>query len=315
MGTASGVFLFAPEDSYLSFFNSPYIGHRRCSAVDIYPSHEKWHGPGFSPCEGVVKEIRKFKMGRKKSFPTEDYDYAIGIAPDGHDGFLVRMLHCEPAVDEGTYVQAGDYLGKLLRSRYFNYWTGPHYHVEVLHPKDFNRPSQSVPISVNLVTPKIQPSEISNQIECEVSKCTRNIVICGSQSQSYAISDKHYGHLASIGTLFGIIDAGIPHYKQGGILGAEIQKTDSQVQAFGASLGWAIPSDESLIQFSMRDDLIVILDGERIGGISTHIYSKRQLIHGRPPIFLLPRNQDQFEGRFVEGDSVVLSLNHSGGSG
>jgi hypothetical protein len=308
VGTASGVSLFAPEDSYLSFFNSPYVGHRRCSAVDIYPSHEEWYGPVFSPCDGVIQKIRKFKMGQKKSFPTEDYDYAIGIAPEGHEGLLVRVLHCMPDIEIGDSVEKGENLGKTIRSRYFNYWTGPHYHVEVMLPDHFSRPSQSYPIEIRQERVQLHEVDFSEQIECEISKIKRNLLICESRNLSFVSIGQRYGHLASIDEVFGILDAGIPHYEQGGILTDRVLGIESKVEALGTQLGRVVSSDETVALFAVGKGIRVNLDGERIGGVSTHFYSKSQLIGNRPPIFLIPKKSNQFHGWFSEGDRFTLSV-------
>ncbi|NHJ14314.1 MAG: hypothetical protein EAX95_11595 [Candidatus Thorarchaeota archaeon] len=311
VGIASGVHIYAPDDSYISYFNSPYIGHRRCSAIDIYPSHGDWNGPAIAPCDGKVSMIRRTRMGRKKPFPTEDFDYAIGITPDDQDDTVVRVLHCSTPLEIGDRVSCGDHLGHLIRSRYFNYWTGPHYHIEAMNPAHFVRPSQSYPISVEKRKLRLKMPEISNQIVCEILKCTRDLVICGSRELPFVSCENHYGHLAMTGESFGIMDAGVPHYNQGGILIDTFTEAGSQVKAFGTSMGHLLYSTDTLAQFVTEKGIVVILEGERISGLSTHLYSKSQLISGHPPLFLIPKTQGQFEDRFSKGDQVVLSVEAS----
>ena len=137
IGKANGVGIAIPDDAYFSFFNSPYIGHRNCSSVDVYPSHNEWAGPAFSPVKGTVVKLKQIRMGKKRKFETNEYDYATGIKPIDNEDSILRILHCDPTVKIGDEVAPGDEIGSLLRSRYFNFWTGPHYHIDVVNSKFF----------------------------------------------------------------------------------------------------------------------------------------------------------------------------------
>ena len=118
VGSAKGINIHAPDDAYFSYFNSPYIGHSIGSVVDIYPNHQEWCGVIESPVSGKVVKIKKIQMGQPRNFPTEDYDYAVGILPEGSDDYIIRLLHCEPVVVEDEQVSLGDPIGKTIRSRY-----------------------------------------------------------------------------------------------------------------------------------------------------------------------------------------------------
>ena len=63
VGSAAGIDLFAPVDAYFSYFNSPYVGHKQGTSIDIYPSHEEWGGPAYSPIAGQVIRVKKMRMG------------------------------------------------------------------------------------------------------------------------------------------------------------------------------------------------------------------------------------------------------------
>ena len=65
LGVAAGVVLWAPSDAYFSYYNSPYIGHENGAAVDIYPAHASWDGPGFSPVDGGLRGggVNHFRQG------------------------------------------------------------------------------------------------------------------------------------------------------------------------------------------------------------------------------------------------------------
>ncbi|MFX0053369.1 MAG: hypothetical protein ACFFAX_06475 [Promethearchaeota archaeon] len=309
IGVAGGISLYAHDDSYLSYFNSPFIGHRRFSSIDVYPADGAWDGPAFSPIDGKVTQVRTLKMGKKKAFPTSSRDYAIAIAPEDVKDTVVRILHCIPRVSKGDVVSKGDFIGSLIRSRYFCFWTGPHYHIEAMHPRDFIRPSQSFPIIAETGKISTDLGDSTNQFECEVMKYTPDILVCGSREIPSASMNDYHGHLAIIGDSSSILDAGVPHYNQGGLLGNTSPEIDSAVQAFGVPIGNVSSVSESFVQFTMGKNIIVSLEGENLGGISTHLYSNSQMINGRPPVLLIPKERNQYEGRLSEGDIVVLSLN------
>jgi hypothetical protein len=311
IGVAGGVSFYAHDDSYLSYFNSPFIGHRRFSSIDVYPADGYWDGPAFSPVDGNVTEIRTLTMGKKKVFPTSPSDYAIGVAPDGVEDAVVRILHCRPRVSVGDTVSKGDFIGNLIRSRYFCFWTGPHYHIEAMRPKDFIRPSQSFPIVVETGKVSTISGDSTNQYECEVMRCTQDIVVCRSREIPSASMNDYHGHLAAIGYSSSILDAGVPHYDQGGLLGDTIPEIGSPILAFGVSVGLVSAISEPFVQFTTEKNVIASLDGENLGGLSTHLYSKRLLIDGHPPIFLIPEERNQYEGRLSEGDCIILSISIS----
>jgi hypothetical protein len=250
-------------------------------------------------------------MGKKKAFPTSSRDYAIAIAPDGVENTVVRILHCRPRISVGDIISKGDFIGSLIRSRYFCFWTGPHYHIEAMHPKDFVRPSQSFPIIVETGKVSTISGDSTNQYECEVMKCTEDIVVCNSREIPSASMNHYHGHLAVNDSSSSILDAGVPHYNQGGLLGDTIPEIDSPIQAFGVSVGYVSSISESFVQFIMEKNVIASLDGETLGGLSTHLYSNRQLVNGLIPIFLIPERRNQFEGLLSVGDSIVLSINMS----
>ncbi|MFW9913213.1 MAG: hypothetical protein ACFFEU_12110 [Candidatus Thorarchaeota archaeon] len=311
IGVAGGISLYAHDDSYISYFNSPFIGHRRSSSIDVYPADGTWDGPAFSPIDGKVTELRTLTMGKKKAFPTSSRDYAIAIAPDGVEDTVVRILHCRPRISVGDIVSKGDFIGSLIRSRYFCFWTGPHYHIEAMRSKDFIRPSQSFPIIVETGRVSAISGDSTNQYECEVMKCTQDIVVCSSREIASVSMNDYHGHLAIIDGSSSILDAGVPHYNQGGLLGDAIPEIGSPIQAFGSTVGRVSVISESFVQFTMEKNVSVSLDGENLGGLSTHLYSNRQLIDGRPPILLVPEKRNQYEGKLSEGDRIVLGIKES----
>ncbi len=310
VGIASGIKLFAPSDSYFSYFNSPYIGHRRGSSVDIYPSHESWGGPAFSPVDGKVVRVREIAMSGRKIFPSGDRDYAIGIRPEDDSSYLVRIMHCHPNVTVGEPVAKGEEIGELLRSRFFCFWTGPHYHVEVLPETGFLRSSISNPITVDFPKASSVERESLKDIECEVVESSPDVLTGVSRMVSYATAGDLQGHLASLGSTSnaGILDAGVPHYQHGGIVAGPWAEEDTNVEAWNGSIGYVTSSGDCFVQFKTTEDFSPRVDGELIRGVSNHVYPKAQMVGGSPPIYLIPHKMGQFDGTYDEGDVFVLTL-------
>ncbi|MHA2208455.1 MAG: hypothetical protein ACXABV_04745 [Candidatus Thorarchaeota archaeon] len=244
VGVAAGTQLFAPDDSFFSYFNSPFIGHKRSSSIDVYPSHQLWGGPAFSPVDGRIQRVKKLRMGMKKVFPTSDSDYAIAISPDENDEVVVRVLHCKPSVSEGDLVAKGDSIGELLRSRYFCFWTRPHYHIEVMDPTHFHRSSQSFPLEPRFEAVQVISGDDTHKFECEVISCTDDVIIVVAKTNVFAKAGDCYGHLAVLGNNrnIGFIDAGIPHYEQGGVIGNSIVQTGASIGVWNTDVGQVLPS-------------------------------------------------------------------------
>jgi hypothetical protein len=310
VGVASGIELLAPRDSYFSYFNSPYIGHKRGSSVDIYPSHKEWGGPAFSPIDGKIVRVKEIAMGDRKVFPSEDRDYAIAIRPEDDSSYVVRVLHCNPCVSVGQSVTKGDEIGGVLRSRFFCFWTGPHYHVEVMPETGFHRSSKSSPIAVDFPDASSVERGSPKEIECEVVESSADVLIGVSKRASRAKAGDLHGHLACLGAAsnVGILDAGVPHYEHGGVVAGGSAEEDSRVEAWSRAIGLVSSSGDSFVQFKISESFSPRVDGELIRGISNHVYPRSHTVRGLPPVYLIPKKIGQFEERYSEGDIFVLAL-------
>ncbi|MFX0107859.1 MAG: hypothetical protein ACFE7R_06230, partial [Candidatus Hodarchaeota archaeon] len=291
VGVAGDVELYAPEDSYLSFFNSPYVGHQRFSSVDIYPSHGEWLGPCVTPCGGIVSEIRRSKMGRHREFKTEDFDYSIGIRPDSDETKVVRIMHCVPSVSIGNRVDTGDLVGNLIRSRYFNYWTGPHYHVDVMSSEHFLRSTMSFPFEINVEELRVIKSAGDSELDAVVVEAESDRLVVVPNDTTFGRSGNLYGHLTSgeLDGWVGMIDAGIPHYSHGGLFGVSAQKTGCSVSVWGQEIGVGDSIRHRIAQYTRTKRISIEVDKKPLLGISCYLYTKHQLQRGNPPLVLIPR--------------------------
>jgi len=311
VGSAAGIDLFAPADAYFSYFNSPYVGHKQGASIDIYPRHEEWGGPAYSPIAGQVIRIKKMRMGKERIFPSDEADFGIAIAPEGSTD-IARILHCVPEINEGTTVEAGQRLGSLLRSRYFNYWTGPHYHIEIMNARDFSRATKSYPLNVELNSVQQVQQESASELECLITRVTDDVIMAATDDSPLAISGDLVGHVAYCGSdrRYGILDAGVPHYSHGGILGLAQTIEESAVTAWGTDIGYAVANLDSRLPFKRGAPVQPVFEGEIIRGVSCFAFTSKQTVKGVPPVIMIPQQYGGFSGKFAEGDVGVLSFKH-----
>ncbi len=307
-----GFDLSVPSDASLSFFNSPYIGHVNHTAVDIYPAHGDWEGPAYAPIAGTISKIQRIKMGREKNFDSPDYDYAIGIAVPENKNLVFRILHCKPTVEVGQSVEEGEYIGSLLRSRYFNYWTGPHYHVEVMHKDDFKRSSQSIEFD-HFLSGENNMKDIAGvhifEADWEIMQISSNFILLSSKNVEYGILDDYTGHEARIDQLRGILDAGIPHYAHGGLHGINLSKR-SEISIGKNRIGLVEGILPSSILFTQDRSYTINLEGHPVRGFSTYLYSTISVGNKSPPLKVIPLEHSKWLATLAEGDSVKLEFTH-----
>lgn len=310
IGEAKGIKLYAPNDAYFSYFNSPYIAHSHISAIDVYPNHQDWGGPVITPTAGKIVRIQRTKMGRRKEFPTEEYDFGIAIQPDASANAIVRILHCKPTVQEGTIVDQGDQIGTTIRSRYFNYWTGPHFHIEVMHIDTFQRSTRSYPIDVPFRYSATKIKEILQETEFTVSSVTEDCLIGYPRDLSHT-SIGNYSGLSAIDSskkIAGILDGGISHYKQGGVIGHEFPKYGQSIGLQNIQIGSVQKHTEYASFFSRIQSVSSYLNDKELRGLSCFVYPKEYNRKGIPPLVLVPKSYNEFKGVISEGDLCTLKV-------
>ncbi len=308
VGSAVGIKIHAPDDAYFSYFNSPYIGHDMGTAIDIYPHHQEWGGAVETPVSGKIVKIKKMRMGQAKQFPTHEYDHGIGILPEGSESDIVRIMHCEPTVSEGESVNLGDRIGETIRSRYFNYWTGPHYHVEVLALESFERSSKSYPLGLEFAFETRRPSRTNKSIEFLVESVTADHIVGYAENLEYSTIGDLSGLGATIedGSTVGIIDGGLSHYKIGGVIGTSNLKEGSRIKLSDSSIGSVRETKPGVSVFNRGPSIVSFLDDTEIRGLSCFIYPKQYTRKKIPQLILIPKRYGQFKGSFSEGETYEL---------
>ena len=310
IGEANGIMIHSPEDAYFSYFNSPYTGHAHAAAIDIYPYHQEWGGPVASPISGKIVRLQKTKMGRKKEFPTEDFDYGIAIQPEDKDENIVRIMHCKPSLKEGELVDLGDTIGSTIRSRYFNYWTGPHYHVEIMHLDSFPRSTQSYPLELPFRFDSIIARETSTEIEFLVESVTEDHIIGYPRNLSITSIGGFYGLSAfdNESNIVGIIDGGLSHYRHGGIIGHTFPIEGSLVGLRNLPAGMIRYPLKGASFFQRGPSLSCFLNDKKLRGISCFIYPKQFKKQGVPQLVLVPKVYREFIGTVSEGELCKLKI-------
>ncbi len=308
VGSSAGIEILAPRDSYLSYLNSPYVGHSLGAAVDVYPGHQKWSGTVFSPVTGMVKRIQRIRMGRPRPFPTDELDYAVGIEPEGRNDYLVRVLHCRPKVSVGETIAAGESIGSCIRSRYFNYWTGPHYHVEILSEEVFSRSTKSLLLELPVEQVRVvRPSEEREHI-CTVILSEPGRLVCVSDTLPVSRSGPFLGHMVRTSSgRAGLVDGGIPHYTRGGVVIDECLE-DEVVTLWHSQIGAIIDECSSPSVFATNRELKVFVNDERALGLSLFLYPASSFSPSGLPIVIIPREFGAYSERINADDTISLRI-------
>jgi hypothetical protein len=305
--SAANIGFFAPDSAYFSFSNSPYIGHKNASAIDIYPIEGEWGCSVPSPVQGEVVAIKRARMGRKREFVTADFDYAIGIQPSSNSGYVVRILHCKPEVEIGDTIDRLEHLGTAIRSRYFNFWTGPHCHAEVMSSDNFTRSSQSIPL--NMPHTEISSSKAdSANTNVNIVEVTEDRILATGGFGYGKSNSGLFGHLVYTdqNPSLGLLDGGIPHYELAGCLCSPQVKQPDMYRWSIFDIGRQSFDAGNPLRFVTNDRLIFMLDGHKIRGLSFYIFTKHNLIEGEVPLVLIPNEYGGFIGTYEAGDTAEL---------
>ena len=310
IGEAKGIKIHSPEDTYFSYFNSPYIGHARAAAIDIYPYHQEWGGPVASPVSGKIVRIQKIKMGRKKEFPTEEFDYVIAIQPEGTETSIVRIMHCEPILNEGEIFDLGDTIGSTIRSRYFNYWTGPHYHVEIMHLDSLARSTRSYPLELPFRFYSIPSRETSTEVGFLVETVSEDYIIGYAKDLSHTSIGNFFGLSAFDieSNIVGLLDGGLSHYNHGGVIGHTDAIEGSVVGLSKLPTGMIRSSLKGASFFQRGPKISSFINGNELRGLSCFIYPQQYKKQGVPRLVLVPKSYKEFSGNISQGEMCNLSI-------
>ncbi len=213
-----GIKLFTTRDHYVSFFNSPYYSHSVTSAIDIYPNSGLYEEQALSPVDGKVVMVREVHPPEPKSFKASTSDWLIFIRSKDGRHLGIRVLHVKPEVRVGDRIDIGDVLGRHIRSGYFNFWTGPHIHVEIRDLENPLRAKGGYPLTPinNTALQKYAPRNVSNNPNLKIDLLDEEYLIVNPDSWIGRIGG-FWGFACKIGEEIGLLDGGLPHYGRCGV--------------------------------------------------------------------------------------------------
>jgi murein DD-endopeptidase MepM/ murein hydrolase activator NlpD len=294
--------LAVPEDSTISFHNSPYYSHNQGSAIDLYPSNRDFGTPATSPVEGIVRSIRRFKSPTSKWFETPAFEPLILVENKDNPGLLIKILHVDPSVQEGEPVYIGDQIGTHIRSGYFRRLTDPHIHIEVRHRSDPIRARGGFPIRLlNGNESKPFAFDQIRDISGRFSLITDDYALVELDSPLPMLG-YYSGLAASLGDVSGVLDCGIPHYRFGGLHLPSMSRVDSlDILKIGDNVvGRVCKSVNGFIVFETLNPKIMVNTIPILGlSLGLHVGDSRT-------IKVIPVDPLSFP--FVEGDKAEISI-------
>jgi hypothetical protein len=220
VATSESVTIFCPGDGKFSFFNSPYPAHRLLTGIDIYPK-TKFGEPAPSPVSGQVVKIRRVRCPEGRGYKASDYDFVTLIRSSENPERLVKILHVAPELSCGETVEAGDHLGKLLRTGFFNFWTDPHIHLEVRTPQDPIRARGGF-----LLRGLLEVDNVNH-----VKELKGIVTLSGPEYSLITLRENlKFGLPSDVGGRTGLLDGGIPHYGWVGVHTRKPPTPGSQVR-------------------------------------------------------------------------------------
>lgn len=292
--------IYAPKDSYISFFNSPYYAHRETLAIDIYPISEEKRLIAYSPVTGRIKKIFEFKPPTPKFFDGPNVEQLLILESNARSDLHIRLLHIDTEVNVGELISIGDALGTIVRSGFFDFWTAPHLHVEVRKNVNLIRAKGSEPIIPVIKGKGRRDNRVPSTATFEVVSVEENYSLMKSSGDS-RIGGIH-GIGCTVGRDLGILDGGIPHYPFGGtyLPPTHSVKVGDSVKLGSIVLGKVVSVLKNLAFFK-RKPLKAYLNETRIRGISAFLNFK-----ARGLIKIIPMTPHEFQ--HVQGDIVRLTL-------
>ena len=238
-----------------SCYNSPYPAHDRGCAVDLYPDD----GTAPAPLPGEVIDTRTVACPDRPYAVDHDHLIVLDVADDWVGGrgadLLARVLHVDPSVSAGDWVEAGDSLGESVRSGFFGRWVDDHLHLG-FRSSEANpyRASGSLPVS-----PAVPITGTPWGGTGEVIEMGRTYV------RLDAPAHPDPGNWASIAADDGTpLDGGLAHYSGGGAYGAA---ADGSLSLLGTGVGTATPREGTGADVDWGEVRIEV-DGERATGLS-----------------------------------------------
>lgn len=239
--------LYAPDDGFISFFNSPFYSHTNMTGIDIYSSNLSY-GDAFSPVKGTVNAIHSFR-GHSSLPNVSELEYLILVENTNDPKIYTKLLHVKPTIQKGDHIKVGEKIGEFIRSFFFARWTDPHLHAEFRPKEDVVRARGA--FQLNLCQPITEDHQYKEiPLKAKLIKCTPNALFLEVNEEAFS-KQKLAGLKVEIETkkdnalFMGILDAGIPYFGHGGIFTKDACKITPGdiVKLNGFSIGEILETD------------------------------------------------------------------------
>ncbi|SDM04696.1 hypothetical protein [Halarsenatibacter silvermanii] len=212
-----------------SRYNSPYTSHERGCAIDLYPPDDT----APSPAAGEIIDIQTVQTPSKPYAEKEDYliiidtkkgdlDYNTGNG----EPTIARIMHVEPAVSVGEKIEAGDTLGKTVRSGFFAPWVENHLHAG-FRTRDANhlRASGSLPLEIEVDVNPVPWEGRGKVREAGKTFALLDLPVHPAPGEFFAGIADDSGNIP--------LDGGLPHFSSGGSFAQE----DRSIELLGTEVG------------------------------------------------------------------------------
>jgi len=216
--------ILAKKNSLLSFYSSPYPAHRETKALDLSSGGERYDEM-YSPISGEIIAIRKIPAPQFSK--NIDPEYVTAILPEGSD-YALKIIHIEPSLGVGDYVNAGESLGRLIRTEFFREFNDPGIHMEIRAKDDLFRTGGGMEFK-----PVIGKIEGETELEGVITKKTDHYSII--ELSSSGTSGSITGVVCDVNGKKAFLDCTYPWVDYGGIVGA----SDGRVSINGTEIGTA----------------------------------------------------------------------------
>jgi len=266
------VMVYAKNTDFFSFFNSPYYSHVNASAVDIYPKkRDADEALAFSPVEGVISKIHEVKSPTPKHFKASETEHLIVVSPRENPNVAVKLLHINSNLERGAHINVGDYLGKLVRSGFFNFWTNKHLHIEVRSLENPLRAKGAYNIApVNSCDNDLRLQNGNPFEGARFEEIKENYALIGLKEGIVKIGE-FWGFGCISHGVEGVVDGGIPHYGYGGVHLKNSSKTrvGDKIRVGDNTIGTVISVFKNAIKFKCSS-VFIYVNNHLIKGLSMY---------------------------------------------
>jgi len=281
IASAFNVEVYAPDDGCVSFFNSPFLAHKKLEAVDIYPSKAEFGDEVVCPVNGVVKAVKKYPSPTLYPNKLPLYEYLILIECTDNPEIYAKILHARPLVSIDDVIHVGDSIGILNRSGYIPFWVDPHIHVELRNYKDPIRAGGAYRLEIlNTKQSKMTTSRSTPESDLAgtVTHIESRYAVIRPKKDNWENVGNFCGLKVHAGSCVGILDGGVPHMSYGGVLVNEKVRKGDPVSLAGIKIGEVTEPSNGVAIFKIKNFKVTANNSE-FRGISTrlHLENKRRI--------------------------------------